>query len=135
VVTAENVETVKKFSMLFEAGDRESWRQYFHEDVVWDTSESDLLLAGMYRGHEGIERFFGDWLSTWDEFEIEHLEWIEAGDSVVVAFRQRGRGKGSGIVIDRDFFGVYDLKDGKVTRYKAFGSRDAALRAAGVASA
>ena len=131
-VSRQNVEIVKEFSVLFESGDRESWRRYFDEDVVWDTSQSDLLLAGVYRGHEGVERFFADWLSTWAEFEIEHLEWIDGGDRVVVAFHQRGRGKGSGIVIDRDFFGVYDLVDGKVTRYRAFESRDEALQAAGL---
>ena len=127
-----NVEIVKEFSLLFESGDRHSWHKYFSEDVVWDTSKSDLLLAGTYRGHEGVEQFFRDWLSTWDEFEIEHVEWIDAGESVVVVFRQRARGKGSGILIDRNFFGVYDLEGGRVKRYRQFESRGDALRAAGL---
>ena len=131
-VAKSNLEIVKEFSVLFESGDRESWRDYFHDDVVWDTSHSDLLLAGTYRGHAGVEQFFADWLSTWDAFEIEHHEWIEAGDSVVVAFHQCGKGKHSGAVIDRDFFGKYDLREGKVARYTAFETRDAALQAAGV---
>jgi ketosteroid isomerase-like protein len=131
-VSRDNVEIVKEFSALFESGDRASWRRHFDEDVIWDTSQSDLLMAGLYHGHDGVERFFSDWLSTWDEFKIEHREWIDAGDHVVVAFHQRGRGKGSGIVIDRDFFGVYDLRDGKVIRYRAFESRKAALEAAGI---
>jgi uncharacterized protein len=131
-VSRDNLEIVKEFSRQFERGDRISWRKYFSEDAVWDTSGSDLLLATVYRGHEGIERFFSDWLSTWDEFEIEHLEWIDAGESVVVSFRQRGRGKGSGVLIEQDFFGVYDLEGGRVKRYRAFASRDVALQAAGL---
>lgn len=133
-MSRENVETVKEFTGLFEAGDRQSWKRFFHEDVIWDTSGSDLLLAGSYVGQEGIEEFFTDWLSTWDDFEIEHREWIDAGDSVVVVFRQRGRGKGSGVVIDRDFFGIYDLRGGKVARYTQFETRDGALHTAGLSS-
>ena len=127
-----NVEIVREFTGLFEAGDRESWRRYFHPDVIWDTSDSELLLAETYQGYEGVERFFADWLQTWDDFEIEHRELIDAGDSVVAVFHQRGRGKGSGLRIARDFFGVYDLRDGKVARYRQFESRDAALKAVGL---
>lgn len=131
-MSAENVELVKQFTRLFEEGDRSSWRLYFDEDVIWDTSGTSLLLAGVYEGHSGIEQFFSDWLSTWDDFEIQTREWIDAGDSVVVAFRQRGRGKGSGVVIDREFFGVYDIRNRLVVRYKQYESLDAALQAVGL---
>ena len=128
----ENVEIVKEFTALFEAGDRDSWRSYFDPDVIWDTSESQMLMSGAYRGHEGVERFFVDWLAVWEDYTVETREYIDAGESVVWVFRQRGRGKGSGVPTERDFFSVYDLRRGKVTRFRLYESRAAALEAAGL---
>ena len=109
-MSQENVEIVKEFTRLFEEGDRDSWRQYFDPDVVWDTSASDMPSAGVVRGHEGVERFFRDWLGTWRDHEIATREYLDAGDLEGVVFRQRGTGRGSGVRIERDFFGVYDLR-------------------------
>jgi ketosteroid isomerase-like protein len=51
---------------------------------------------------------------------------------VAIAFRQRGTGRESGVQIERDFFGVYDLRGSKVVRYRMYESRDQALEAAGL---
>ncbi len=130
-MSQENVEVVKAFMSLYEAGDRNEWRKHFDPDVVWDTSTSTMPAAGIYQGHEGVEQFFREWLGAWSDYGIETLEYIDAGDSVVLVFRQRGIGRGSGVRTERDFFGVYDLSDSKVVRYRQYESRKAALDAAG----
>ena len=124
---------VKEFTKVFEAGDRDSWRDYFDRDVIWDTSASAMPLAGIYHGHQGIEQFFRDWLGTWSDHRIETREYIDAGDSVIVVFHQSGTGRGSGVRAERDFFGAYDLKDSKVVRYRQYESREEALEAVGLA--
>jgi ketosteroid isomerase-like protein len=129
-VSQDNVETVREFTRLFEAGDRDAWRKYFDPAVVWDASASGMPSAGVYHGHEGVERFFRDWLATWSDYEIETSEYIDEGDAVVVVYRQAGTGRGSGIRAERHFFGVYDLRDSKVVRFRMFESREQALDAA-----
>jgi ketosteroid isomerase-like protein len=131
-VSQENVEIVKEFTRRFEQGDRDSWREYFDPAVVWDTSATEMPSAGVYHGHEGIEEFFRDWLPTWKDLEVATREYIDAGESVVVVFRQTGTGQSSGVRIAQDFFGIYDLKDAKVVRYRQYESRDEALEAAGL---
>ncbi len=131
-MSRENVEVVKEFTRLFEEGDRDGWRDYFAPDVVWDTSASSWPSAGVFHGHQGVERFFRDWLGTWAGFEMATREYLDAGDSVVVVFRQRGTGRESGVQIERDFFGVYDLRESKVVRFRMFESREEALEAAGL---
>jgi ketosteroid isomerase-like protein len=131
-MSQENVEVVKAFMGLFEAGDRDAWRDYFDPDVVWDTSASEMPAGGIYHGHEGIERFFREWLGAWDQYEVETREYIDAGDSVVLVFRQSGIGRGSGVRTERDFFGVYELSASKVIRYRLYESRREALEAAGL---
>ena len=78
--------------------------------------------------------FFAEWLATWDDYAVENDELIGAGDSVVVVFRQRGRGKGSGLNAERTFFGVYDLKAAKVIGFRLYESREAALEAVGLSA-
>ena len=113
-MSEENVEIVKEFTRLFEKGDRDEWRKYFDPDVVWDTSASNMPAAGVFHGHEGVERFFRDWLGTWSDYEVSTREYLDAGDSVVVVFHQRGMGRESGVQIERDFFGVYEMRGAKV---------------------
>jgi ketosteroid isomerase-like protein len=131
-MSQENVEVVKAFMVPFAAGDRDAWRDHFDPDVVWDTSASEMPAAGVYHGHEGVERFFREWLGAWDEYEIETREYIDAGDSVVLVFRQSGMGRGSGVRTERDFFAVYDLSASKVIRYRMYESRREALEAVGL---
>lgn len=130
-----NVEVVRDISERFAAGDRESWRRVFAEDIVWDTSMTTLPQAGVYEGHDGVERFFVDWLVTWDDLVLEPLEYIDAGDSVIAIFRWRGRGRRSGAETAVTMFAVYDVKDGRITRFRQYETRAEALAAAGVAAA
>lgn len=132
-MSQQNVEIVKEFSELFESGDRTHWHKYFHPDVAWDVSASELPGAGVYHGHAGIEQFFSDWLGTWVDYELVTNELIDAGEAVVVVFRQSGTGKGSGVRTERDFFGIYDLKESKVVRFRLYESREEALEAGGLA--
>ena len=126
------MEIVKEFTRLFENGDRDAWRDYFDPDVIWDTSADTMPSAGIYRGHEGVERFFREWLGAWSDYTIETRECIDAGDSIVMVFRQGGVGRGSGVRTERDFFAVYDLRGSKVVRYRQYESREEALEAAGL---
>ena len=130
-MSQENVEIVMEFTRRFAAGGHVA-RDYFDPEIVWDTSASGMPSAGVYHGHQAVRRFFRDWLAPWSDYEIETRDCIDAGDSVVLVFRQAGTGRGSGVRIERDFFGVWDLKDLKVVRFRLFESREQALEAAGL---
>ena len=131
-MSQENVEIVREMSERFATGDRESWREVFAKDVIWDTSATTTPQAGVYEGHAGVERFFIDWLGTWDNPAVEMLDLIDAGDSVVAVFRWTGRGRTSGIDTAMTMFAVYDLKDGQVVRFRQYETRNEALEAAGL---
>jgi hypothetical protein len=59
-------------------------------------------------------------------------KYIDAGDVVVTVFSQAGTGRGSGVRSERDFFGVWELEDLRVLRFRLFESREQALEAAGL---
>ena len=126
-----DVEIVKEFTQRFAAGVHVT-DDYFDPEIVWDTSASGLPSAGVYHGREGVRRFFRDWLGPWIDYEIEARDIIDAGGAVVLVFRQAGTGRGSGVRTDRDFFGVWELENSKVVRFRLFASRELAFEAAGL---
>jgi ketosteroid isomerase-like protein len=81
----------------------------------------------VYRGHEGVLRFFAMFLEAWDEYHAEPVEFIDAGDDVVVVVHQRARGKGSGVMVESDMFQVWTFRGGKAVRMRMRNSREEAL--------
>jgi hypothetical protein len=61
--------------------------EHFHEDAVWDMTPFGLPGVTDYRGHDGLRRFFREWLDTFPDSSIE-VEDVEVRDpwtlSVVV---------------------------------------------------
>src|SRR2546429_236973 len=53
--------------------------EHFHEDAVWDMTPFGLAGVGEYRGHEGLRRFFAEWLETFPDSSIE-VEDVEVRD-------------------------------------------------------
>ena len=72
------------------------------------------------------------WLEEWTDFTIVADELIEAGDSVVVAARQAGKGSRSGIAADLAYYTVWTFRGGKVIRMEQFLDRGEAFAAVGL---
>jgi ketosteroid isomerase-like protein len=91
-------------------------------------------MDDVYEGHEGVRRFWRQWLSSWEWVEFEQERYIDAGDQVVVFQRTHARGRTSGVQTDfGDYAQVWTLRDGKVVRVQFYTDRAEALAAAGVA--
>jgi ketosteroid isomerase-like protein len=94
-------------------------------------AEPGMINAGRYVGWGGWIQWRSQWDEAWEEVSYEPLEFIEVGDSVVVApTRVVARGAGSGLEIDRVFGYLYEIRDGKGVRLHTYGSKDRALEAA-----
>lgn len=98
-------------------------------DVEWIPLRAGT--EGAYRGHEGFRRFVAD---TWEAFEDYEpsFELEELPDGRVLAWGTvRVRGRGSGAETDVPVGGLFEVREGKVSRWEDFGSRERALAAAG----
>ena len=83
-----------------------------------------------YRGIDGVVRYLRDWLEPFSEYVAENLDYIEAGDCVVVPTRQWGVGSGSGARVELELTSVYDLRDGLIVRIRQYDTVEQALEAA-----
>ena len=83
------------------------------------------------RGREAVKAWFSELYGTLD-IRLEADEFIDAGDSVVVVFRQMVRGRGSGVELINRFAFAYGFRMGKVTSMDGYRTKREALEAVGL---
>jgi ketosteroid isomerase-like protein len=68
----------------------------------------------------------------WDDYRYVPEEFLDAGDKVVVPFRESGRGRESGATSEMLGATVWTVRDGKVVHTKVYTNRRQALSDAGL---
>jgi ketosteroid isomerase-like protein len=131
-MSQENVELVRAGFDLLLSGDLAEFEDFLTPDVVI-VQPPEVPDAKTYEGSTALAQAWEDWPNQWEDFRLDLIDLIDAGDDVVVAeTRHRGRGRESGIEMDFRVFYVYRLRDGKLARMEMFFSRPQALEAAGL---
>jgi ketosteroid isomerase-like protein len=134
-MSQENVELVRAAWEAWERRDMEALFAFYDPEIVWDqTRYAGGELAALYSGHDGVRRFFREWLAPFESYFAYAEDFIDAGDAVVVSVRQGGRGKLSGAdVAMPPYMQVYRLRDGRAVRIEVYANQDEALKAVGLA--
>jgi ketosteroid isomerase-like protein len=132
--TSRNVEIVRGLYDAFARRDNESPFEVFDPEIEWDASGTGFPgFNELLHGHEGVRKYWRQWLDAWEaiEFTVENV--FDAGDRVVVFVRQRNKGKLSGIWVDQEPYAqIWTLGNGKVVRMQIRWDRDEALRECGL---
>ncbi len=115
---------------------REAIGRAYSPDIELTTLASGLGsgVGTFYRGSDGLARYLGEWLEPFAEYHIENLDYIEAGDCVLVPSRQWGIGQGSGIRVELELTTLYELREGKVVRVHQYDTLAEAREAARLSS-
>jgi ketosteroid isomerase-like protein len=77
-------------------------------------------------------QFHGKWVETFDRWEFEVLDVLDAGERVAGIIRQRGTGKGSGASVDMTVAQVWMVRDGKFSHMQMYADAEDALAAVGL---
>ena len=85
-----------------------------------------------YEGREGALEYIRNWYGGWDEYVIEPTQFIDAGKYVVVATKEVGTAKQSGITVEEEFSHVFRVRDGQTVEWRMFGPLPEALEAVGL---
>jgi ketosteroid isomerase-like protein len=126
---SENQDVVRRLSDASERRDIPAALACLTADVEWIPHRA--ATEGAYRGHSGYEEFIADTDETFETFE-PNIELEDLGEQVLAWGRIHVRGKVSGVEMDVPVGGIFDLRDGKISRWEDFGSREKALDAAGL---
>ena len=146
-MSEENVDLVRRLLEMFAKREHEAVFAFYAPDIEWDATAWESIgaasadvgggiagLAAVYRGHEGVRTYWRRWLEAWKDLEFEAEDVLDAGDEVVALIRnQRQWGRHSGIATEIPPYGlVFSLREGKVTRWRAYSDQKSALEAAGL---
>jgi len=125
-----NAELVVEALTAYQQGDEETLRELMDPEVEI-YAEPGMINAGRFTGFEGFKQWVSQWEEAWDAASYEPLEFVEVDDRrLVVRVRVVGRGAGSGVEIDREFGYLYEIEDGRSTRYHLYDSAEKAVEAA-----
>jgi ketosteroid isomerase-like protein len=102
-------------------------------EFAWDMSHfHGWPEQQVYEGVQGAERFLEEWVSAWDDWDLQVEELHDAGDKVVAIHHQHGRSRSTGIRADMSFAMVWTLRGGKQTRMEMYSDVGEALEAVGL---
>lgn len=123
----QNLEIVRRFVDLWSGKDLVAMAQddpdaigammaCLTEDV--EVRFSATVEQGTNHGADGSLRALMEWLEPWAEYFQEAQEFIDvdSADTVVVTYRQWGRGRTSGIDTEMNVAHVYAVRDGKISQ-------------------
>ncbi len=132
-MSRENVEVVKVAYEAFARGGLDRFMEHFTDDVDYRSIEGAPDDSGPIHGKDALRAWFQDWIDMFDEFTMEMVELIDAGEDTVVAFeRFGGRAKRSRVKTEQIIGDVFTIRAGKIARGREYATPEQALEAAGL---
>jgi ketosteroid isomerase-like protein len=126
-----DVEIVRRAHRALNGGDMDALVALCDSEFRLDMSDR-VFNPAVYTGHDGIWRFYWEVRDVWETYVWEPEELLEAGDNVVALLRSSGRGRGSGVEVERRTAMVWTVREGRATALRFFRDRNDALVAAGL---
>ena|SRR5438445_11764280 len=130
-----NLNLVRSIFAAWELGDFSS-TEWAHAEIQF--AIADGPAPGSWKGRAGMEEDSRRHLSAWQDYRVKPEDYREIdGERVLVLFRDRGRGKMSGLDIGQmstEPAALFHIRGGKVTRLVWYMSdRERALADLGLA--
>ena len=134
-MSEEQVEIVREHVDAVGHGDFPRALSFFDPHVVVDMSRIAHAPGTEYAafGPEGVADYMRRYAGTFEDYryEVERLTDLGSG-AVLAAVTETGRGKGSGVPVNRSFAALYTVIGGKIARATLFATERDALEAVGL---
>lgn len=118
---ADNVAIVEQVYQHFDRGDIPAVLALFDADIRWHEAEGNPWWHGEPAvGVEEVAQVFGRILADLDDYSVRVGRVVGLGDAVLVECRYLGSGKVSGLPLDAQAAHVWDLQDGRITRFQQY---------------
>jgi ketosteroid isomerase-like protein len=114
VQEATNADLTRRGFELWNERRFDSLLEFFHDDAVWDMSPFGVPDMAVFRGRDGLKRFFAEWLQTFPDSTIEVEDVEQQGDWTLSVVLQRVSGGASGTPVPFRYGGVGHWKDGRL---------------------
>ncbi|MEU4533141.1 nuclear transport factor 2 family protein [Micromonospora ureilytica] len=92
---------------------------FFSQDVVLHQADA-LPYGGIWRGHEGMERFFLAMSRTWEIFDMVEQSFLSSASPLVVLTQVHARSRSTGYELDFPILQTITLENGQITEVHPF---------------
>jgi ketosteroid isomerase-like protein len=87
----------------------------------------------VWYGREGVAQAMMEWIDAFESWEVKTERYIDAGgDQVVSLWRERGRGKTSGLPIEQAGGTVFTVRQGKIVKMVSYLGHERPLEVVGL---
>jgi ketosteroid isomerase-like protein len=124
------ITAVRRAYAAFNRGDIDAAVAPLDEYIEW-SEPTQFPGGGIYHGREGARRYLSQSRASLAEGTSEPVQFISAGNRIVVFVHAHVRPQGSREWHDIDLADVYTIRDGRIVQMQAFANRQEALRSAG----
>lgn len=132
-MSRENVDAVRRAFDGWNRGDVDAWLQASHPECEWSSAIAQRLEGSetVVRGKAGLRRFWDEWRSVLD-WTIEVSEIRDLGETVLVLANFRGRGRASGVDLERPIAYVVEFEGGLARKVRSYTDPRQAMEAVGL---
>lgn len=119
----DNVKLMKSLYDAFGRGEIPTVLGAMSPGIKWHQAESNPYMPSgeAFVGPDAVlKNVFMRLGAEWDGFAVHPKSFYGAGDSVIAEGRYSGTYKATGKSMDTQFCHVWDVKDGKVTRFQQY---------------
>ena len=115
-----NVEVIQELYRAFREKDYDAFLNISTDDLEWIQNAGFPGSATRKGAFDVVERVFKANNNNWEGFAYQIEQFLDAGSAVVVIGQYTGRHHVSGKEMCAAAAHVYDLRDGKVCRFRMF---------------
>ena len=133
-MSQENVEIVRQHIEAWSAEEATLALSFLDPYIVMDVSRVGVWAVdeALY-GPEAVAEHFRRYAGTFEDYRWAVHRLTDLGSGAILAVAtETGRGKGSGVPVQRSFAVLYTVVDGKIVRITFFHDEPEALEAAGL---
>lgn len=129
-MSKETIGLVRELYVAVAGKDEEAILACYDPEIEWHDNGA-WLDRGTHRGFDGIRAANRAFFDEFERVEFEPYDFVDVGDRVVVTVRVVGRGRESGVAVERHVPVVFEIHGAKITRVDLFADRALALEALG----
>jgi ketosteroid isomerase-like protein len=128
-MSEENVEVVRRSFEAFARGGPEAMLHLFSDQVITYRADPD---GATFDGKAGFREAAADWAEDFSEWQVLPQEFTDLGERVLVRVLQTAQGKSSGARVEEDYWFLFELAGGEVSKLSFYSRHADALEAAGL---
>jgi len=128
-MSQENVDVVRRSFEAFQRGGPEAMLDLFSDDVITYRADPD---GATFDGKAGFRAASADWSEDYSEWQLLPQEFTDLGEQVLVRVLQIAQGRSSGVRVEEDYWFLFELTDGEVSKLSFYSRPAEALEAAGL---